>query len=179
MRDRNGPDGAGDHAVGKLRTATWTSPSPTRTRRRISRNPVHLAATCFGQLRQNLILCLRAHLLGTASDTGQGYRRRRSATKPEEVTWRDQRRRKATRPAGGRSTFRMYATLYSDVVLPTCDLVEKNIFNTSDMRPFVIHPLSSGGYGVKACLPATGTSSGHRPHGQRTIAPGVLSQGGE
>ena len=81
------------------------------------------------------------HLLGTrhglqGKDLGE-----RGATKPEEVTWRDEA------PEGKLDLlvtldFRMCTTaLYSDIVLPTATWYEKNDLNTSDMHPF-IHPLS-------------------------------------
>jgi len=63
-----------------------------------------------------------------------------TATKPEEVRWRE--------PVEGKLDllctldFRMSTTcLYSDVVLPTATWYEKDDLNTSDMHPF-IHPLS-------------------------------------
>ena len=81
------------------------------------------------------------HLLGTrhgvqGKDIGE-----RGATKPEEVTWRDEA------PEGKLDLlvtldFRMCTTaLYSDIVLPTATWYEKDDLNTSDMHPF-IHPLS-------------------------------------
>ena len=81
------------------------------------------------------------HLLGTrhglqGKDLGE-----RGATKPEEITWRDEA------PEGKLDLlvtldFRMCTTaLYSDIVLPTATWYEKNDLNTSDMHPF-IHPLS-------------------------------------
>ena len=81
------------------------------------------------------------HLLGTRHGVQGKDLGERGATKPEEVTWRDEA------PEGKLDLlvtldFRMCTTaLYSDIVLPTATWYEKNDLNTSDMHPF-IHPLS-------------------------------------
>lgn len=82
------------------------------------------------------------YLLGTENGIQGKDLGLQGGVKPEEVEWQDN-------GAEGKLDlvvtldFRMSSTcLYSDIILPTATLYEKDDMNTSDMHPF-IHPLSA------------------------------------